>query len=583
MTEFEQTPSAAEVAPGEGPGQPPPPPSSQVWENARSVLIRLKQALAAPTFEDYSRTRTASLLNVILLSLFGIVALNVPFIRQPYTRPISALTAVLVLGLWLAMRRGHVRQVSSVLLILLLLSVTTIIYFNGTIRSPIASAYVIVIITAGMLIGPRASLVFTALSILILLVLFQAEIAGALPPIFYTSSTVTQWATYAGVFCITAILLGLALGGTQQALERSLHDKQALEDSNRQLQAARAQLEQHNARFQTTIQRYDAYTTQVGQGHLSLRLNVAGDTPGEQREDALLRLGNHLDDMVTGLENMVTQIRDASTSLNFATSGILIATSEQAATADEQAAAVAQTTTTLEQIKTLLEQSTQRAQEVVRSSQRTVEVSHAGQRTVHTTIESMQSIQQRVKSIAENILALSERSTEIGEIITAVNEIASQSNVLALNAAVEAARAGEHGAGFAVVAAEVRKLAKESRQATSRVKNILSDIQKATSAAVIATEEGARDVNTGVQLAAQTQQVIENLTTVIGESAQLATQVIAGGHQQQTGIQQAVMAMQAINQSMRQSKASTLAAEQAAQDLNALATELDELVSQYDI
>ena len=105
--------------------------------------------------------------------------------------------------------------------------------------------------------------------------------------------------------------------------------------------------------------------------------------------------------------------------------------------------------------------------------------------------------QGRVDVIEENILALSERTQQIGEIIDTVNAIAAQSNMLALNAAVEAARAGEQGKGFAVVAEEVRDLADRSRQATAQVKAILSDVQRATNATGMATEEGKKGVDAG--------------------------------------------------------------------------------------
>ena len=123
--------------------------------------------------------------------------------------------------------------------------------------------------------------------------------------------------------------------------------------------------------------------------------------------------------------------------------------------------------------------------------------------------------QSRVESIAENIVALSEQTQQIGEIITTVNDIAAQSNILALNASVEAARAGEYGKGFAVVAVEVRNLAEQSRQATAQVKAILSDIQKATNATVMATEEGTKQVEDGAQLAMKAGEAIEQLAEVI--------------------------------------------------------------------
>jgi methyl-accepting chemotaxis protein len=74
---------------------------------------------------------------------------------------------------------------------------------------------------------------------------------------------------------------------------------------------------------------------------------------------------------------------------------------------------------------------------------------------------------------------------------------------------------------------------------------------------------------------------LEQLTAVINESAQIATQVVAGGHQQQTGVEQIALAMQNINQATVQSLASTRQAEKSAQNLNELAFKLTEFVKMY--
>jgi methyl-accepting chemotaxis protein len=283
------------------------------------------------------------------------------------------------------------------------------------------------------------------------------------------------------------------------------------------------------------------------------------------------------------LEHLIIQIRGVANSLGSAAAEILAATTQQAAGANEQSAAISQTTTTVDEVRTISEQSIVRSQEVADASQRTVEVSRSGQQAVQDTIASMAQIKERVEGIAENILALSEQTQQIGEIIATVNDIAAQSNILALNASVEAARAGEHGKGFAVVAAEVRNLAEQSRQATAQVRAILSDIQNGINATVMATEEGTKVVDLGVQLTAQTQEGIAQLASVIDESAQAAMQMVAGGRQQASGVEQIALAMQNINQATVQNLASTRQVEKAAQDLNELARSLTETVEQYQL
>lgn len=120
---------------------------------------------------------------------------------------------------------------------------------------------------------------------------------------------------------------------------------------------------------------------------------------------------------------------------------------------------------------------------------------------VKANIEKMFAIRHKIQTIAELILELSEFIQSISSTIGVVEDIAEQTNLLALNAAVEAARAGEHGKGFAVVAGEIRKLADESKQATTKITSLITDIQQTTNSTVMATEEGTKEIESGIDLA----------------------------------------------------------------------------------
>jgi len=337
---------------------------------------------------------------------------------------------------------------------------------------------------------------------------------------------------------------------------------------------------QQRAQLENTVKQYVDYSTAVGQGNLSLRLKLDGGESGKE-DDPLIMLGQQLNDTTAQIQEMIGKIRSTAQSLGSAASEILASTTQQVSNASEQSAAISQTTTTVDEVKNIAEQTVARAQEVADAAQRSVDFSRGGQQAVQNNVDSMGKIKSRVESIAENILALSEQTQQIGDIISTVNDIASQSNMLALNASVEAARAGEQGKGFSVVAMEVRSLAEQSKQATSQVEAILSDIQKATNMTVMATEEGTKGVEEGVGLSAKTGEVIQQLGSVITESAQAAMQMVAGGQQQTSGIDQIALAMQNINQATTQSLASTRQAEKAARDLNDLARSLTEIVEQY--
>ena len=199
------------------------------------------------------------------------------------------------------------------------------------------------------------------------------------------------------------------------------------------------------------------------------------------------------------------------------------------------------------------------------------------------TVGKMNRIRQQMESIAESIVRLSEQSQAIGEIISTVNDLAEQSNLLAVNASIEAAKAGEHGKGFAVVAQEVRSLAEQSKQATTQVRTILNDIQKATGAAVLATEQGSKTVDEGVRQSAQAGESIKALASSIAEAAQAGMQIAASSQQQLVGMEQVITAMNNIKLASEQNVAGTRQTETAARGLHELGQKLKQLVDQFKV
>jgi methyl-accepting chemotaxis protein len=163
---------------------------------------------------------------------------------------------------------------------------------------------------------------------------------------------------------------------------------------------------------------------------------------------------------------------------------------------------------------------------VAEKSKESMELSGREQKSVETNIEKMTTLKQKIEIIADLILELSEHIQQIGSIIGVVEDITEQTNMLALNAAVEAARAGEHGKGFAVVAGEIRKLADESKQATTKITSLIHDIQQATNSTVMATEEGTKEIESGVGLAHKIAQNIESLRLKVQETSASVDQIV---------------------------------------------------------
>ncbi len=294
-------------------------------------------------------------------------------------------------------------------------------------------------------------------------------------------------------------------------------------------------------------------------------------------------LGNAFSTMVSKLRTQTQEIMEGVNVLASSGSEIMASVSQLTSGAAETSTAVSETTTTVEEVKQTSEVSSQKARHVSELGRKSVDISQTGLRSIEETIQGMNRIKEQVESIADMVVRLSEQSQAIGEIIATVTDLAEQSNLLAVNASIEAAKAGEQGKGFAVVAQEIRNLASQSKQATAQVRTILSEVQKAISAAVMATEQGSRAVEEGVKLSTQAGEAIDVLAESVGEATNASIQIAASSQQQLVGMDQVVSAMENIRQATSQMAAGTKQTEKTAHDLHNLGRRLQEIVKFYKV
>jgi methyl-accepting chemotaxis protein len=224
---------------------------------------------------------------------------------------------------------------------------------------------------------------------------------------------------------------------------------------------------------------------------------------------------------------------------------------------------------------------TERADAVVAVSERTDRFSEEGTRAVAEAVEGMIRLGDQVNEIARAIAALSERTVQIGDITQTAIDVAEQSNVLALNAAIEAAKAGEAGEGFAVVAAEMRRLAEQSRGAAAQVKALLAQIARSTRQAVLASEEGSRRAGEATQLAARAGSAIQGLNEVVDSSVAAGREIATNTRQQTAGVGQIATAIGLIEAASTSALEGTYAIEQGAQRLEEVARRLAERVAGF--
>ena len=315
-------------------------------------------------------------------------------------------------------------------------------------------------------------------------------------------------------------------------------------------------------------------TRRVAAGDLTTSVELTSN-------DELGQLAEAFNLMTTGLRDLSVRVNETSSSLASIASELNATVSEQSASVQQQAAAVAETVSTIEQMTRSASSVADTAQGVSNGAAASLDASSRGEAALKQSIDGMLSIRDQVQNIAATILELSEKTQQIGGIIATVDDFAEQSSLLALNASIEAARAGEQGRAFSVVAAEVKKLAEQSQQATDRVRGILSEIQRATHSAVMVTEEGSKRVDRGVGLVEAAGQVVSELVETIKSSARSAKQIAAAAQQQAGGVGQVSAAMAGIDQSSRQNITAIKQTETASKTISDITQQLVKSAAQY--
>ena len=379
---------------------------------------------------------------------------------------------------------------------------------------------------------------------------------------------------------VNQIALGLATATLIAAGVRFglalLRLRQLTDERHREL-ADSAELERTSREaLQNAVRDYSDFAARVADG--DLRATVSTDGSQDLRG-----LSESLNSMVNGLAQISGHIQVGVHDIGDSTADILASVSRHSESASLQSAAINQTSSTVNELRLAAEDTAQLASEVADRASDSLEVSNDATTAVTAIASAMEEIRERVDAIARDIVTLSERTKQIGEITATVNGLSDRSKLLALNASIEAARAGEHGRGFAVVAEEVTKLAEQSKAATAQVEAILSDVQTATGAAVLASQEGTKVVEHGLGLTEHAREGIRSLSDTIKASCDAAQQIAASAHEQSIGIEQIAEAMNHVNDGTTQFVQGAHQSQMAAEKLNELAGQLAAVTERYRV
>ncbi|RUO40454.1 methyl-accepting chemotaxis protein [Aliidiomarina taiwanensis] len=218
-------------------------------------------------------------------------------------------------------------------------------------------------------------------------------------------------------------------------------------------------------------------------GDLTNRLDDNHDNELGQLAKGFNAILERIRELVAEIQNTEAEMKASIEELAELAHNTFNATDAQRAETDLVATAITEMGQTIREVTGI-------AQQTATDTENAVEETHQTNDRMELTSSTMQELNSVMSAIQSTIMDFAEQAAAINSVVEVINDISEQTNLLALNAAIEAARAGEQGRGFAVVADEVRNLAKRTQDSTLKIRDQVAHLQETAHKSTQAIDEG---------------------------------------------------------------------------------------------
>ncbi len=263
----------------------------------------------------------------------------------------------------------------------------------------------------------------------------------------------------------------------------------------------------------------------IASGDLSVHIEQDRRDEIGQLLAAMQGMAGNLRDMVGRLQSGVAQISGAAQTLSATAEQTRQGVNGQKMETDQVATAMSQMTATVHEVA-------RNAEAAAASTEQADQRVGSGNQVVRQTLQRIEQLAGAMEATTASIQRLSQDTQRIDAVLDVIKSVAEQTNLLALNAAIEAARAGEQGRGFAVVADEVRALAKRTQQSTAEIESLIAALREGSRRAVADMEQSSSLVGLTVGDANQTEGALAAIAEAVSLISEMNQQIAAAAEEQ---------------------------------------------------